>query len=500
MNRRYYLRKFLVVLLSLICSFSWAATNHNVKITAANINVNTDKTQLIFTLTGPAKYKVTTLTKPDRVAIDIANVKLDTSLSALDLSNSPILNIREGYPSTHQLHIVLELHKKLALHTQMQKEKLIIELIGKNNIKDKTVTAAPQANQWAEEDLPKDGTAVTAKDDTTAATTTATKSDIPVETAETEANPTTTTPVTTKPTPAAAITAVPKTVPTPVVATKSNLAKPEPTSITNSPITESLPPVNNSTPVTSVANMKGKRAIIVVIDPGHGGKDPGTMGSMGVQEKDVVLGISKQMEDILNKEEGFRAVLTRNADYFIPLRGRLNIARKDRGDIFVAIHADAYINSYASGSSVFTLSAHGASSEAARWLAERENTSELGGVNLRDKSNTLRSVLIDLSQTATIASSMQSGKSVLRHLNQIGKLHRGFVEQAPFMVLKNPDIPSMLVETGFLSNPMEEQRLRDPYYQRKIAAAIVDGIKDYFYNNPPPGTLVASLKQNKSFF
>lgn len=254
-------------------------------------------------------------------------------------------------------------------------------------------------------------------------------------------------------------------------------------------------------PVMSLSH-QAYRKIVVVIDPGHGGKDPGATGARGTREKDVVLAISKSLAGLLNSTPGYSAVLTRDGDYFIELRGRLRLARKDKADMFIAIHADAYRNREARGSSVFALSAHGASSEAARWLAERENYSELGGVNLNqlnDKDNMLRSVLIDLSQNATIGSSLQLGSALLHSLGKFNTLHHGKVEQAPFMVLKSPDIPSVLVETGFLSNPLEEQNLRNSYYQQKIARALYQGIMDYFSQNPPEGTLIATTARPQRY-
>lgn len=232
------------------------------------------------------------------------------------------------------------------------------------------------------------------------------------------------------------------------------------------------------------------RPIIIVIDPGHGGKDPGTTGTMGTHEKNVVLAIARYLQQDLNREPGFRAVLTRTGDYYIPLRGRLDLARKYKGDMFVSVHADAYPEPGALGASVFALSSRGATSEAARWLAEKENKSELlGGASLPDNDNVLRSVLIDLSQTNTISESLQIGSAVLFQLGKMTVLHHPRVEQAAFVVLKSPDIPSILVETGFLSTPAQERQLRNPQYQRFIANAIMLGIKGYFVRNPLPGTM-----------
>lgn len=233
--------------------------------------------------------------------------------------------------------------------------------------------------------------------------------------------------------------------------------------------------------------------VVVVIDPGHGGKDPGATGAHGTHEKNVVLEIGKDLQRDLNRIPGFKAVLTRSGDYFIPLRGRLAIARRDKADMFIAIHADAYRDHSAQGVSVFALSQRGATSEAARWLATRENKSELmGGVDLGDKSNLLRSVLINLSQTATVRASLQIGEDLVTNIGKYAHLHHGDrVEQAAFVVLKSPDIPSLLVETGFISNRAEERRLTSPNYQRRLARSMSRGISEYFEDRPPRGTMLA---------
>ncbi len=227
---------------------------------------------------------------------------------------------------------------------------------------------------------------------------------------------------------------------------------------------------------------KRGQTFVVVIDPGHGGKDSGAMGNSGTKEKNVVLGISQKLANFINQQPGMRAVLTRDGDYFVPLRGRLKLARKGKADLFIAIHADSYFNDRASGASVYALSHRGATSEAARWLAKRDNYSELGGVDLgelEDKSYMLRSVLIDLAQTATTTDSLRLGNAILDSLDQVTSLHYTKVEQAPFVVLKSPDIPSVLVETGFISHPGEEKKLKDPAYQTKIARALFNGVRLY---------------------
>lgn len=225
-----------------------------------------------------------------------------------------------------------------------------------------------------------------------------------------------------------------------------------------------------------------KKTMIVVIDPGHGGRDPGAVGRYGTREKDVVLSIARMLANRVNEQPNMRAVLTRDGDYFVSLRKRLQIARRSKADLFIAIHADSYFNDRAAGASVYSLSHHGATSLAARWLAQRENHSELGGVDLdglEDQSVILRSVLLDLAQTATKQASVRCGASLLDALSEVTKLHYSRVEQAPFMVLKSPDIPSILVETGFISNSKEENRLRDKKHQYKMALAIFEGIHDF---------------------
>lgn len=233
-------------------------------------------------------------------------------------------------------------------------------------------------------------------------------------------------------------------------------------------------------------------SIIVVIDPGHGGKDPGATGIHGTQEKKVVLAISKDLQNIINEQPGFKAELTRRGDYYLTLRERLAIARRDNADLFIAIHADIYQDHSARGATVYALSQRGATSEATRWLAARENQSELmGGVSLDDKGEMLKSVLINLSQTATIRSSLEVGDDLIASLPVLLHHH---VEQAAFVVLKSPDIPSLLVETGFLSNPYEEALLNDEHYRHRLAVALCHGIVQYFQNQPPPGTWLARRK------
>jgi len=235
------------------------------------------------------------------------------------------------------------------------------------------------------------------------------------------------------------------------------------------------------------------RDLVIALDPGHGGEDPGAIGTRRTREKNVVLALARRLQQVINREPGMRAVLTRKGDYYLGLRKRMEIARGHGADLFLSLHADAFQNQSVQGSSVYILSRNGASSEAARWLAEQENAADLvGGVSLDDKDEVLASVLLDLSQTATISASTDVANQVLKELKKVGKIHKRNVERAGFMVLKSPDIPSMLVETAYLSNPQEERKLTDKRYLSRLSKAILRGIKSYFSRSPPPGTLFAA--------
>jgi N-acetylmuramoyl-L-alanine amidase len=239
------------------------------------------------------------------------------------------------------------------------------------------------------------------------------------------------------------------------------------------------------------------RDIIIAIDAGHGGVDPGASGRRGTREKDVVLEVAKALAARINEEPGMKAVLTRDGDYFITLQERSKRARRAKADLFVSIHADAIANPDVSGSSVYVLSDRGASSEAARWLAERENAADLkGGVKLDDKDPVLANVLMDLSQTASISASMVAADNVLKSLDRIGEVRKPRVQQAGFVVLKSPDVPSMLVETAFISNREDERKLTTPAHRVKLANAIFLGIEQYFQGNAPDGTRLAAARRN----
>lgn len=247
------------------------------------------------------------------------------------------------------------------------------------------------------------------------------------------------------------------------------------------PETHAPPP-----PPTAAQKQRINRLVIVAIDPGHGGEDPGAIGPTGLKEKDVVLQIARQLRDRLNTKPGMRAMLTRDEDFFVPLHERVNKARRVQADLFVSVHADAFFTPQARGASVFALSSNGASSAAARWMAQKENAADVvGGVNAATRDKQVLRTLLDMSTAAQIKDSLRVGSEVLSRIGRVGRLHKAQVEQAGFAVLKAPDIPSILVETAFISNPEEEAKLRDPDYQKRLVEALFSGIERYFAKNPP---------------
>lgn len=240
------------------------------------------------------------------------------------------------------------------------------------------------------------------------------------------------------------------------------------------------------------------RDVVIAIDAGHGGEDPGARGKKGTHEKDVVLDMARRLARLVAQEPGMRPVLIRDGDYYVGLRQRMEKARKNRADLFISIHADAFRDRRVQGASVYAVSRSGASSEMARWLAARENAADLvGGVSLDDKDDLLAEVLLDLAQTATLEASNEVAGDVLEEMKHIGEVHKGRVQHAGFVVLKSPDIPSLLVETAFISNPAEEKRLRSSAHQQKVAEAIMSGVRKFFAANPPPGTLVAKASSRR---
>jgi N-acetylmuramoyl-L-alanine amidase len=381
-----------------------------------------DSTRVIFKMSAAHKYHVFMLPDPNRLVIDFEDTHIAADLTHLNFTNSPLLSARKGWPAPSTLRIVFNLANPVRF----------TQFVAAGNNEVQLVLDVYSRNSAALH-------------------------------MESE-----------------------KTNPLPVFAESAQndlLQLPGKTKLQKDLDSGKI----KKKAKAQIVEVVKPRPLVVVVDAGHGGKDPGTIGINGTREKDVVLAIALQLADLINKDPKLKASLTRRGDYFVTLNGRLQMARKDKADLFIAIHADSYFDDHSVGASVYALSQHGASSMAARWLADRENHSELGGVDLNglgDHSYLLRSVLIDLAETATIIDSVRLGTDMLKSLESVTSLHYSRVEQAPFMVLKSPDIPSILVETGFLSNPAEEERLRDPVYRDKLARALLAGIHQYVATHP----------------
>ena len=397
------------------------------------------------TLENDSELKVTHFMVPDphRLVVDIEGLELNPTLKSLVAkiqSGDPyIQQVRVGQNRPGVVRLVFDLKEEIRpqLFTLAPvgtyKHRLIFDLYPIEPVDP--IAAMIEKGEWSQPDAP---------------------SGLPVPPAPE--------------TPVAAAPATPAPLPQPPV-----LAKAEP----------AVPPQAKPEAVHPKAT-KVDRIITVALDPGHGGEDPGAIGPAGTREKDIVLQIAKRLKFKLEELPNVRVMLTRDGDFFVPLGTRVEKARKVDADLFVSIHADAFMLPSARGSSVFALSEKGASSTAARWLANKENLADsIGGVNMKDQDKQLASVLLDLSTTAQINDSMKLGKAVLGEIGGIARLHKAAVEQAGFAVLKAPDIPSILIETAFISNPEEEARLRDNGYQDQIADAITKGIKRYFARNPP---------------
>lgn len=396
-----------------------------------------DQTQMLFDVTSSPEHRVFLMNNPARLVIDIRNANVKQVLSQPPPSHPLFSQLRVATKNKTDLRIVVDLKRELSsknmsLRTNSLNEhghRLVIELLDK----------APDKYSKVEERAEIKKTA----DKTTAVKTTESKQQ------------------------------------------------------TEKPVKELQQAATKKTPVNSVEPIKvAKRdkGIVVAIDAGHGGDDPGAHGQNGTEEKRVTLSIAKKLADLINQQPGMKAVMVRKGDYFVDLRKRMQIARAAKADLFISIHADAFQNSTVKGASVFTLSNKGATSEAARWLANSENASDLvGGVSLNDKEDVLASVLLDLSQTATQDASVNVAGKVLKNFERIGELHYGSVQKAGFLVLKSPDVPSILVETAFISNPSEELKLINTTHQLKIALAIFNGVRSYFNKTSPEESRMAAL-------
>jgi len=421
-------------------------------------------TRITIEAEKPILYKMTVLKDPERVVVDVEDIDLNTVIKALgekvSESDPYIAKIRVANfkPKVVRLVVDLKSEVKPAIFTLAPagdyKHRLVLDIYP---------TKDPLMAMLDQRDAAEPVADVAASKNTAQAVTTAPLTEVA--------------PVTATATPEVKVEQSAKP-----AANTGNVVEATP-QVNPPPVT---PPVNATKEIIeNKPTTKGLRQITIAIDAGHGGEDPGAMGATGSHEKEITLAIAKKLKAKIDEDPNMRGVLTRDGDYFIPLHMRVIKARKLQADLFISIHADAFTNPAARGSSVFALSEKGATSASARYLAKKENESDLiGGVSLNVKDPLLAKTLLDLSQTATINDSLKLGKAVLGNIGEINKLHKNHVEQAGFAVLKSPDIPSILVETAFISNPDEERRLNDEAYQDKLVASILAGIRKYFSTNP----------------
>jgi len=476
------------------------------------LNTGATGTRAEISLVGSGGYKTLSLAGPNRLVVDFPDSSAIRNLK-MPAAQGVVTAVRTGQPVPGTFRVVFDLAESVApFRPQMQREgnesKLVIEWPGDGPAVASSRPAATPAGQLqapAAGAAPVPTPAESAQSRTDAARATALlTAQVQQQASATAAAPATPTPApTTAPAQVAAagVTAssTPSSSPAAILAGQRTAAV-----VTTPPATVPTPaptPVEPPRPVmpsdaSRIRMQAGMRHLVVAIDPGHGGQDPGAIGPTGKREKDVTLAVARELARQVNATPGLKAYLTRDSDVFIPLPMRAQKARANKADIFISIHADAAENRSATGSSVYVLSTKGASSQRARWLADKENAADLvGGVRLQQTEGTLANVLLDLAQSGYMKASEDAAGHVLGGLKRIGNNHKPNIERANFAVLRTSDMPAMLVETAFISNPDEERRLMDPAYQRKIAGAVLDGVHTFFSRQPPPGTLYAARAQ-----
>lgn len=476
------------------------------------LNTGATGTRAEISLVGSGGYKTLSLAGPNRLVVDFPDSSAMRNLK-MPAAQGVVTAVRTGQPVPGTFRVVFDLAESVApFRPQMQREgnesKLVIEWPGDGPAVASSRPAAtpagqPQAPAAGAAPVPTPAESAQSRTDAARATALLT-AQVQQQASATAAAPATPTPApTTAPAQVAAagVTAssTPSSSPAAILAGQRTAAV-----VTTPPATVPTPaptPVEPPRPVmpsdaSRIRMQAGMRHLVVAIDPGHGGQDPGAIGPTGKREKDVTLAVARELARQVNATPGLKAYLTRDSDVFIPLPMRAQKARANKADIFISIHADAAENRSATGSSVYVLSTKGASSQRARWLADKENAADLvGGVRLQQTEGTLANVLLDLAQSGYMKASEDAAGHVLGGLKRIGNNHKPNIERANFAVLRTSDMPAMLVETAFISNPDEERRLMDPAYQRKIAGAVLDGVHTFFSRQPPPGTLYAARAQ-----
>lgn len=476
------------------------------------LNTGATGTRAEISLVGSGGYKTLSLAGPNRLVVDFPDSSAVRNLK-MPAAQGVVTAVRTGQPVPGTFRVVFDLAESVApFRPQMQREgnesKLVIEWPGDGPAVAASRPAAtpampPQAPANTPAPTPTPAESAQARTDAARATALLT-AQVRQQASATAAAPATPTPApSTAPAQVAAAGTVasssPSSSPAAILAGQRTAAV-----VTTPPATVPAPaptPVEPPRPAmpsdaSRIRMQAGMRHLVVAIDPGHGGQDPGAIGPTGKREKDVTLAVARELARQVNATPGLKAYLTRDSDVFIPLPMRAQKARANKADIFISIHADAAENRSATGSSVYVLSTKGASSQRARWLADKENAADLvGGVRLQQTEGTLANVLLDLAQSGYMKASEDAAGHVLGGLKRIGNNHKPNIERANFAVLRTSDMPAMLVETAFISNPDEERRLTDPAYQRKIAGAVLDGVHTFFSRQPPPGTLYAARAQ-----
>jgi N-acetylmuramoyl-L-alanine amidase len=465
-------------------------------------------TRALVEIDALAGYKVFTLANPDRLVVDLADARAASGLR-LPGPNGLVAGVRTGQPTPGTLRLVFDLGGPVRTESRIERDGAHARLVVSLARPGAKPASAPDA--IASFAQPKSKSApvavAAAKPIRVSEQHAPAASSIPTPLEEAPYLAPTPLPAASTPGLDAAVAPPraepPSAEPVQAPALVRNEALPAYTSTRRESAVkpQNTAPSRAAEPSARVAKSlrdvigSGQRKIVVAIDAGHGGKDPGAHGPSGVREKNVTLAVARELAKQINADPGMRAVLIRDNDSFVPLKQRYMKARSAQADLFISIHADASPNDTATGASVFVLSTRGATSQAARWLADSENAADLvGGVSLDEKDPGLAAVLFDLSQSATMRASDDLANSVLSSLKNVGKAHKQGIERANFVVLRSPDVPSMLVETGFITNPGEEQRLNDADYRGRLAAAITGGVRKYFTEQAPPGTWYAARR------
>ena len=506
-------QKFLLGM-ALLLALAWNLA-HASEIKDLDLKTGATGTRAEIALDQSVEFKVISLAGPDRLVVDLLATRLAPGV-ALPAAAGVVKSVRSGQPAPGVARIVFDLAQPVAVlkpHIEQGAggPRLVLEWPGDGDeaatgaklvMAASTTdphTAAPTAQPTPVTSNQNDIDSVAASNEATSrliselAARGEVKAFVPPP-QQTATQASSASRVSKPPSTASVPTTVATGIPTRIA---TGVPTPPPAASAGAPA--SAPAETTPPPAEAVKTMKdlmrgrGMRPLVIAIDAGHGGQDPGATGLNGKREKDVTLAVARELARQINATPGLKAYLTRDTDVFIPLNRRAQLARQARADMFVSIHADAAENRSANGSSVYVLSLKGASSQRARWLADKENASDLiGGVRLEKTSGTLASVLIDLTQSGQMKASEDAAAHVLNGLSRIGRNHKPRIERANFAVLRTSDMPAMLVETAFISNPEEERRLSDPAYQRQLARAVLDGVNTYFLRQPPPGTLYAA--------